>query len=164
MCICSDTFPSKVEYIEQDAMARADAYVTQNGAPWGLGRISHREAGSSQYVYDDSAGEGVCAYIIDSGIDASHPVSYTSLVKAIRDLAENLQYIFRTLRDVPPSPSSLALAPSPITAATVPTLPAPSAARPMVSPRRLTFTLSRSSTTASRRTTVLARTLTSFPA
>lgn len=51
-----------------------NAFVSQTGAPWGLGRISHKARGSTTYVYDDSAGEGTCAYIIDTGVDATHPV------------------------------------------------------------------------------------------
>lgn len=46
--------------------------VSQNNAPWGLGRISHVEPGSSTYFYDSSAGEGTCSYIVDSGVYASH--------------------------------------------------------------------------------------------
>lgn len=48
------------------------ALVTQNNAEWGLGRISHRQSPSSQYVYDDSAGRGTYAYVIDSGININH--------------------------------------------------------------------------------------------
>jgi subtilisin family serine protease len=44
----------------------------QSGAPWGLGRISHRQVGSTDYTYDASAGAGTCAYIIDTGIYTSH--------------------------------------------------------------------------------------------
>lgn len=29
---------------------------------------------NSGYVYDDSAGEGTCVYVIDSGLEATHPV------------------------------------------------------------------------------------------
>ncbi len=54
-------------------------YVTQSDAPWGPARISHRKRGSTEYVYDESAGEGTCTYIIDSGIDAKHAVSYLPL-------------------------------------------------------------------------------------
>lgn len=50
-----------------------NAFVTQPGAPWGLGRISHRARGNSNYRYDSSAGAGTCAYIIDTGIEATHP-------------------------------------------------------------------------------------------
>ncbi|KAF2840346.1 secreted protein 2 [Patellaria atrata CBS 101060] len=62
-----------VDYIEKDAIVTADTYVTQTGAPWGLARISHRARGFTTYVYDDSAGAGTCAYIIDTGIQTSHP-------------------------------------------------------------------------------------------
>ncbi|KAJ9143501.1 Subtilisin-like protein [Pleurostoma richardsiae] len=61
-----------VEYIEQDAVVSINAYVSQTGAPWGLGRISHRARGSTTYVYDNSAGAGTCAYVIDTGIYTSH--------------------------------------------------------------------------------------------
>ncbi|KAI1811322.1 peptidase S8/S53 domain-containing protein [Poronia punctata] len=59
-----------VEYIEHDAVVRA--YATQENADWGLARISNTDASSSTYTYDDSAGEGVCAYIVDTGIDVEH--------------------------------------------------------------------------------------------
>ncbi|KAF3073224.1 Cuticle-degrading protease [Trichoderma lentiforme] len=62
-----------VEYIEQDAIVKVNAFVSQTGAPWGLGRISHKARGSTTYVYDDSAGAGTCSYIIDTGVDATHP-------------------------------------------------------------------------------------------
>ena len=45
----------------------------QEGVTWGLGRISHAEKGSTQYLYDDTAGEGTCSYIIDTGVNADHP-------------------------------------------------------------------------------------------
>jgi len=41
-------------------------------APWGLARISHRNPGSTDYVYDTSAGEGTCVYVLDTGINAQH--------------------------------------------------------------------------------------------
>ncbi|TRX94902.1 hypothetical protein FHL15_004363 [Xylaria flabelliformis] len=60
-----------VEYIEHDAIIRASA--TQTGADWGLARLSNTSPSSSTYTYDDSAGEGVCAYVVDTGIDVDHP-------------------------------------------------------------------------------------------
>ncbi|KAI0481492.1 subtilisin-like protease PR1K [Xylaria cf. heliscus] len=60
-----------VEYIEHDAIVKA--YATQSGADWGLARLSNTSPSSSTYTYDDSAGEGVCAYIVDTGIDVDHP-------------------------------------------------------------------------------------------
>ncbi|OAQ95786.1 hypothetical protein LLEC1_04770, partial [Akanthomyces lecanii] len=62
-----------VEYIEQASMMSTQGYVTQSNAPYGPARISHRQRGSTEYTYDDSAGAGTCTYIIDSGIDAQHP-------------------------------------------------------------------------------------------
>lgn len=62
-----------VDFIEQDATVTLEAYVSQPGAPWGLGRISHKAPGSTTYDYDDSAGLGTCSYILDTGISATHP-------------------------------------------------------------------------------------------
>ncbi|KAF4505210.1 hypothetical protein G6O67_007182 [Ophiocordyceps sinensis] len=61
-----------VDYVEQDAIFTINAQTEQPGAPWGLGRISHREPGSTTYVYDSSAGQGTCAYVIDTGVEANH--------------------------------------------------------------------------------------------
>ncbi|PHH69306.1 hypothetical protein CDD80_6838 [Ophiocordyceps camponoti-rufipedis] len=62
-----------VDFIEQDSVVTLSGITQQRGAPWGIARISHRDKGSTTYLYDESAGEGTCAYIIDTGIDASHP-------------------------------------------------------------------------------------------
>ncbi|KAK7217641.1 hypothetical protein V2G26_005644 [Clonostachys chloroleuca] len=62
-----------VEYIEQDSIVRVTAYIEQPGSPWGLARISSRLNGADKYVYDESAGAGTCSYVIDTGIEASHP-------------------------------------------------------------------------------------------
>lgn len=60
-----------VDYIEQDSIITIDA--TQEDAPWGLARISSQEPGGTTYTYDESAGAGTCAYILDTGIDVEHP-------------------------------------------------------------------------------------------
>ncbi|KAF5620640.1 serine protease precursor [Fusarium sp. NRRL 25303] len=60
-----------VAYIEQDS--RAKIFATQNNATWGLARLSNKSPGSRTYTYDDSAGQGVCAYVVDTGIEVSHP-------------------------------------------------------------------------------------------
>ncbi|OAL42737.1 subtilisin-like serine protease-like protein PR1A [Pyrenochaeta sp. DS3sAY3a] len=39
----------------------------------GLARISNQDRGNTSYTYDDSAGSGTCAYVIDTGIATSHP-------------------------------------------------------------------------------------------
>lgn len=62
-----------VEYIMQDAEVHTQDWQYEAGAPWGLGRISHEEPGNNTYVYDSTAGEGTCSYIIDTGIEVSHP-------------------------------------------------------------------------------------------
>ncbi|PHH92536.1 hypothetical protein CDD83_6934 [Cordyceps sp. RAO-2017] len=46
--------------------------TTQTNCSWGLGAISHRQQGASDYVYNGKAGEGTYAYIVDSGIRLSH--------------------------------------------------------------------------------------------
>ncbi|KAJ6789085.1 hypothetical protein PWT90_00387 [Aphanocladium album] len=62
-----------VEYIEQASVMSTQGYVTQSNAPYGPARISHRQRGSNEYVYDESAGAGTCTYIIDTGLDVNHP-------------------------------------------------------------------------------------------
>lgn len=46
--------------------------VSQNSSTWGLGRISHREKGTKDYLYDSSAGEDTYIYVIDTGIYTEH--------------------------------------------------------------------------------------------
>lgn len=49
------------------------ALTTQSPAgSWSLGDVSHRTAGASDYVYDDSAGAGQTVYVIDSGVRITH--------------------------------------------------------------------------------------------
>ncbi|KAK3395320.1 peptidase S8/S53 domain-containing protein [Podospora didyma] len=62
----------EVEYIEQDGIVRINEYVTQGNVPWGLARISAKTTGTTSYIYDESAGEGTCSYIIDTGIYVNH--------------------------------------------------------------------------------------------
>lgn len=62
----------KVEFIEQDAVVTISA--TQENADWGLARLSSQKPGGTTYTYDDSAGAGTCAYIIDTGIYTNHTV------------------------------------------------------------------------------------------
>ena len=46
--------------------------VTQTPAPWGLGSISHRTPNWGEYLYQDSAGSGTWAYVLDTGIHIGH--------------------------------------------------------------------------------------------
>lgn len=50
------------------------AQVTQQSPPWGLSAISNAKPPSSKasYTYDSTAGEGVFAYVLDSGIYLEH--------------------------------------------------------------------------------------------
>ncbi|KJZ71263.1 hypothetical protein HIM_09336 [Hirsutella minnesotensis 3608] len=74
-----------VDYIEQDAVV--SIYATQAGADWGLSRLSSPKANGTSYNYDDSAGEGTCAYIIDTGVQADHP-DFEGRAKLIANYAD----------------------------------------------------------------------------
>jgi subtilisin family serine protease len=67
----------RVAFLEADGIMttqiQASTSASETGAPWGLGRVSHRAKGSTEYLYDASAGAGSCAYIIDTGVYAAHP-------------------------------------------------------------------------------------------
>ncbi|KAG9042276.1 serine protease [Tulasnella sp. UAMH 9824] len=64
----------EVDYIEHDQLVWASDI--EKGAPWGLARISHREklgfGTFREYIYDGHGGEGVDAYVIDTGININH--------------------------------------------------------------------------------------------
>jgi cerevisin len=62
-----------VEFVEEDGVVQAS--TVQEDAPWGLARVSHREklgAGPYSYKYDESAGEGVNIYVLDTGVNIGH--------------------------------------------------------------------------------------------
>ncbi|KAJ3488940.1 hypothetical protein NLI96_g2489 [Meripilus lineatus] len=69
-----------VESIAEDGIYSINTIVTQTNAPWGLARLSQNARLSSQtpntlnfnYTYDDSAGQGVDIYIIDTGVFIGH--------------------------------------------------------------------------------------------
>ncbi|KAH0593933.1 hypothetical protein MHUMG1_08256 [Metarhizium humberi] len=44
----------------------------EESSPWGLAALSSREPGASSYKYDDRAGEGFFAYIVDVGFELGH--------------------------------------------------------------------------------------------
>ncbi|KAH6900459.1 peptidase S8/S53 domain-containing protein [Thelonectria olida] len=65
----------KLQYIKDEshlAHIAKKALTTQSGATWGLGTVSHRTSGSTTYIYDTEAGSGTYAYIVDTGIRATH--------------------------------------------------------------------------------------------
>lgn len=63
-----------VEIVEQDGIVRASACTTQSGATWGLVRTSQQNLNiNGNYFYEDSlAGNGIRAYVIDTGIYCAH--------------------------------------------------------------------------------------------
>ncbi|KAJ8109492.1 hypothetical protein ONZ43_g6120 [Nemania bipapillata] len=61
-----------VSYVEANQYVQVSALVAQANAPPGLVRISHADVGEDSYVFDDSAGEGITAYVVDTGILTTH--------------------------------------------------------------------------------------------
>ncbi|KAJ3097578.1 serine protease [Phlyctochytrium planicorne] len=72
-----------VSHIEQDQVVSVDyiktgaELVAQKDAPWGLSRISHKvnpatPDGQSEYIHRADVGEGVTAYVIDTGVFVNH--------------------------------------------------------------------------------------------
>ncbi|MYR47359.1 S8 family serine peptidase, partial [Streptomyces sp. SID5910] len=61
-----------VAAVEQNQRVRV-ADTTQSNAPWGLDRIDQASLPlSGTYTYPDSAGSGVTAYVIDTGVRITH--------------------------------------------------------------------------------------------
>lgn len=60
---------SRIAHIEQDQYMYAS--YTQNNATWGLDRIDQRSGRNGRYTYNRT-GNGVHAYILDSGVRGSH--------------------------------------------------------------------------------------------
>jgi hypothetical protein len=69
---------ASVASIEPNTIVTTSELTTQSNAPYGLGRISHREPGSTDYIYDTSAGEGTWSYIIDT-VSHMHHLNYESV-------------------------------------------------------------------------------------
>ncbi|KAI1273072.1 subtilase [Xylaria sp. FL0933] len=61
-----------VSYIEANQYVQVSALVAQANAPAGLVRLSHAKTGAASYVFDDSAGQGITAYVVDTGILTTH--------------------------------------------------------------------------------------------
>ncbi|KIK69046.1 hypothetical protein GYMLUDRAFT_91448 [Collybiopsis luxurians FD-317 M1] len=73
----------EVDYIERDQIVRIsdepladDSIKVQRGATWGLSRISHRRkiglGNFNRYNHIPDGGDGVNAYVIDTGVDVEH--------------------------------------------------------------------------------------------
>lgn len=85
-----------VKFVEHDSMVFATDFETQKDAPWGLARISHRDPLSlgsfNKYLYDDDGGEGVTAYVIDTGTNVDH-VDFEGRAQWGKTIPENDQDI-----------------------------------------------------------------------
>lgn len=62
----------EVSYIEADTRVRLSALSTQGQATTGLARISHADTGEAGYVFDSTAGQGITAFVVDTGIRVTH--------------------------------------------------------------------------------------------
>lgn len=60
----------RVKYIEPDAVVKA--FNTQTNATWGIDRVDQRDLPLNQTYTWDATGQGVRAYIIDTGIRYTH--------------------------------------------------------------------------------------------
>ncbi|KAG0011866.1 subtilisin-like serine protease, partial [Entomortierella chlamydospora] len=62
----------EVDYVEQDSIVTIQG--TQTSPPsWGLTRVSERNLDLTQpYLYNNAAGEGVTAYVVDTGVYVNH--------------------------------------------------------------------------------------------
>lgn len=73
----SDEFPLGLQgvlSIEEDQEVSLDGYQLQKSPTWGLDRIDQRSNDlNSMYFYNDLAGTDVWNYVLDTGIDISHP-------------------------------------------------------------------------------------------
>jgi hypothetical protein len=66
----------EVAYIEADAVVQTkNALVAQTNATPGLIRLSNRNIGGKNYVFDNTAGAGITAYVVDTGIRSPTPSS-----------------------------------------------------------------------------------------
>ncbi|CAN8103182.1 unnamed protein product [Discula destructiva] len=70
-----------VEIVEPDSPIETFGVVTQTGATWGLGAISHATSINTnaslvdgfEYLYDENGGNGTFAYVVDWGVWAENP-------------------------------------------------------------------------------------------
>lgn len=62
----------EVAYIEADTKINITGAIAQINATPGLNRLSHSAPNTETYIFDDSAGEGITAYVVDTGIRVTH--------------------------------------------------------------------------------------------
>lgn len=68
--------PSTIPVAEKPSHPTSEPIDVEYGAPWGLARISHRHklkfSTFNVYPFEDPAGLGVDAYVIDTGVNIEH--------------------------------------------------------------------------------------------
>lgn len=68
-----DVFNAKeVAYVEADTHFNASAAIAQTNAPIGLKRLSSDKTAGDNYVFDESAGQGITVYVVDTGVKVDH--------------------------------------------------------------------------------------------
>ncbi|KAG5957555.1 hypothetical protein E4U58_005862 [Claviceps cyperi] len=66
---------NEVAYVEADQWMHTSGIISQANAPLGLQRLSQKvraAKGKGSYVFDESAGEGIMVYVVDTGVRISH--------------------------------------------------------------------------------------------
>ncbi|KAF9382965.1 hypothetical protein BGX21_001678 [Mortierella sp. AD011] len=62
-----------VDFVEQDQIVSINTLQQSNPPSWGLRRVSQRQNNpSAPFYYQNQAGAGVTAYVIDTGINTAH--------------------------------------------------------------------------------------------
>jgi len=137
-----------VKYIEQNAIFSTQALATQTQATTGLARLSHASTNGSGYYYDPSAGQGITAFVVDTGVKLDHEEFEGRAVWGA-NFVDNDVSLYYIQKPISKSPSPLLTLPYPLPCptlhkdanrrfnatrtrtamATAPTSPAPSAAR-----------------------------------
>lgn len=64
----------KVDAVEANPNATAPVVGPQGPAPSHPDLVFRRYNGLTPYLNNPNGGEGVCAYVVDSGVDVTHPV------------------------------------------------------------------------------------------
>ncbi|TVY82752.1 Subtilisin-like protease [Lachnellula suecica] len=63
---------AEVNFVEADTYVKTNTLVQQTNAPTGLDRLSHKAVGSAAYVFDDTSGANITAFVVDTGIRTTH--------------------------------------------------------------------------------------------
>jgi hypothetical protein len=140
----NEIFSAKeVSYVERDAYININERKIQAQAPPGLARLSSADRGAKMYTFDDSGGEGITVYVVDTGVRISHSEFEGRASFGANFINDNV-CLASLWTLVPGESTAHALRRTRMSRATALMLQAPSAARPLVSPRRSISLLSRS--------------------